>query len=298
MKVRLAYALLCLIWGSTWMAIRVVVNDVPPMRAAALRFIIAALILLPFVLVQRRKWPASRHEGQTVGVLGLAMIALPYGLIFWAEQYVSSSLTAVLYASLPLANAVLTPAVLGHSIPPRAFLSLLVAMGGIAYLFNVNLIATRQTFLGGALILIGVVSSAFANVYAKKRAANIDAAVSSALQFVIAGVLLSLAALTEIDEPASWSVKAVVALVFLSTAGSAVAFAVYYWLLKQIPAHKASTITLVVPFIAILEGALLLQEMVTIHMLAAAIVVLGAVAVVLRAEIEKSAQLGLSREAT
>jgi drug/metabolite transporter (DMT)-like permease len=203
----------------------------------------------------------------------------------------------VLYASLPLANAVLTPLVLGQSVPPRAFLSLLVAMGGVAYLFSLNLMATPQTFLGGGMVLVGVVSSAFANVFAKKRAAAIDPAVSSAVQFVIAAVLLGIAAVPERSEPATWSWLAILALLFLATAGSAVAFAVYYWLLKQVPAYQAATITLVVPFIAILEGALLLQEMITLHMLAAALVVLGAVAVVLRTEAEKSVTFSLRQEA-
>src|SRR5579864_9622939 len=91
------YVALCLIWGSTWLAIRWVVRDVPPLEAAALRFVIAGALLLGMAVAQRRPWPADGAQWNALIVLSFSIIALPYGLLFWAEQYVTSSMSAVLF---------------------------------------------------------------------------------------------------------------------------------------------------------------------------------------------------------
>src|SRR5947199_6778807 len=85
----LAFATLCLIWGSTWMAIRVLVHDVPPFRAAAIRFILAALLLLAIVLLKKLKWPETNQQWRALIVLGITIIVLPYGLLFWAERRIT-----------------------------------------------------------------------------------------------------------------------------------------------------------------------------------------------------------------
>src|SRR5262252_8586992 len=87
----LAFATLCLIWGSTWMAIRVLVRDVPPLRAATTRFVLADLLLIAIVFAKRLRWPAIAREWRALIVLGFTFIALPYGLLFWAERRITSS---------------------------------------------------------------------------------------------------------------------------------------------------------------------------------------------------------------
>jgi drug/metabolite transporter (DMT)-like permease len=86
----LGYIALCLIWGSTWLAIRVVVRDVPPLEAAALRFLAAGALLLGIAVAQRRPWPADRAQWNALLVLSLSIMAVPYGLLFWAERHVTS----------------------------------------------------------------------------------------------------------------------------------------------------------------------------------------------------------------
>src|SRR5215475_4765222 len=88
----LAYAVLCLIWGSTWLAIRIVVHDVPPLRAAAWRFVAAGILLLVLALLQKRSWPRVASQWNSILVLGVTMMGLPYCLLFWAEQHVMSSM--------------------------------------------------------------------------------------------------------------------------------------------------------------------------------------------------------------
>jgi drug/metabolite transporter (DMT)-like permease len=295
--VRFAYGLLCAIWGTTWLAIRVLVHDVPPLRAAALRFAIGAIVLVPFLLARRPRMPHGRREWRAILLLGFSMQALPFGLLFWAEQYVTSSMTAVLYSSAPLMVALLTPWMTGRSVPRTALYSLLVAMGGIAFLFQVDLRATPGTLLGGLMILGAVLSSAFSVVFAKREVSAVDPAVSTVVQLGIGSVLLFVGSVVLEGERASnWTTESLLALGFLGIFGSAIAFVAYYWLLRHVPAYKASTISLVVPFVAILEGSYLLKELITVHMFVASLIVLGAVAFTLRAESDEHTELKLTSQ--
>jgi drug/metabolite transporter (DMT)-like permease len=294
----LAFALCCAIWGSTWLAIRVVVRDIPPFRAAAIRFVIAAAILLVVAILQKAPLPASRREWRAIAILGVTMMALPYGLLFWAEQHITSSITAVLYSSLPLCVALLTPTMTGKPVPRAAIYSMLIAIGGIAILFQVDLRASIRTVLGGTAVLIAVVASAFSSIFAKQETRDVHPVVAVGLQLIIGSAFLATASiLMEANEPSHWTRASISALIFLATFGSAIAFAVFYWLLRHMHAYQLSTINLVVPFVAIAEGALILREFITPMMLVAAVVVLGAVGFVLRAESDEPAQLNLSRPA-
>ena len=294
----LAFALLCAIWGSTWLAIRVVVHDVPPLRAAAARFFIAAGVLAVVALVQKAPLPKTNKEWRATLVLSLTMMALPYGLIFWAEQHISSSITAVLYSSSPLMAALLTPAMTGRPVPRSAIYSLLVAVGGMAMLFDADLSGSIHSIIGGVAVLVGVIASSWSSVYAKRETNEVHPVVSTALQLFVGAVALGILSLTvEKNQPADWTTPSVLALLFLAIFGSAIAFALYYWLLRYMDAYKATTINLIVPFVAILEGSLILHEMITAMMLLSAIIVLGAVGFVLKAQMDDPVRLQISRAA-
>jgi drug/metabolite transporter (DMT)-like permease len=293
---RLAFVLLCAIWGTTWLAIRVVVRDIPPFFAASARFLIAAALLAIVGVAQRASLPRTAREWRATLALSVTMMALPYGLIFWAEQSVASSVTAVLYSASPLAVALMTPAMTGRAVPRAAIYSLLVGVGGIAILFQVDLRLNVGTLLGGIGVLIGVLSSSWSTIYAKKETNEIHPVVSTALQLFVGGILLAfLSFAVERGHPVRWTPVSTIALLFLAIFGSAIAFVLYYWLLRYMDAYKAVTINLVVPFVAIIEGAFILHEMITPTMLLSAVIVLGAVGFTLKAQSDESQQLKLSR---
>jgi drug/metabolite transporter (DMT)-like permease len=230
-----------------------------------------------------------------VAVLGLTMIAIPYGLLFWAEQFVTSSMTAVLYSALPLCVAALTPWMSKHSVPRQAIFSMVVGVGGIGVLFSQGLTATRATLLGGLAILAAVVSTAFSILFAKREISSIDPVVSTGWQFLVGAVALVAGSLVmERGRASEWTPHALIALLFLAVVGSAVAFALYYWLLRHIQPYQISTLSLVVPIVAIIEGAAILQEPIPPVMLVASLVVLAAVAGVLRAQAGQPAPITLS----
>jgi len=286
----LAYIALCLIWGSTWLNVHVLVQYVPPFRAAAIRFLLAATLLFLWVIFRKSKWPREARQWNAILVLGFTVIGIPYALQFWAQQYITSSLSAVLFSALPLTVALLTPLMMKRTVPRQGVLAMLVAFGGLLLLLSADLKFGSREFWGGIAVLGSMFGSAWSAVYAKLRLRDVDPVVSTTMQLLIGAIGLFWASWAlESHRPADWTRTAVLALLFLATFGSATAFALYYWLLKHIQPYQISTINLIIPVVAVLEGSLLGHEHIPLMMIVAMIVVLGSVAVVLRAEAETKA---------
>lgn len=284
-RLLLGYVTLCLIWGSTWLAIRVLVRDVPALEGAAIRFVVGGVLLLAMALIQRRPWPRDARAWNAIAVLSLTIMAVPYGLLFWAEQYVTSSMTAVLFSAMPLMVALFTPLLTGHKVPRDAVFGLLVAFGGLLALLYSSLSTSRPALLGGAAIVVAMALSGWSIVYAKTRLHEVDPVVSTAMQLLLGSVALGWGVwVLEAHRHARWTWPAVGALSFLTICGSCVGFVVYYWLLKRMQPYQLSTTSLIVPLIAVLEGSLLGREPIPLIMLAVMAVVLISVATVLRAE--------------
>lgn len=284
----LAYISLCLIWGSTWLAIRVSVRDVPPMEAASIRFSLAAIVLFVWVLFRKSDWPKHPRQWNAILILGFTVIAIPYGLLFWAEQYVTSSLCPVLFSALPLTVALLTPLMMHRTVPRTAVFAMLVAFGGLLVLLSTDLQLGSKAFWAGLAVLVAMSGSAWSAVYAKLHLHDVDPVVSTALQLLVGSVGLFWAMWAlESHRHATWTRSAVFSLLFLATFGAAAAFAIYYWLLQHIQPYQISTINLVIPIVAVLEGSFLGHESIPLMMIAAMVLVLGSVGVVLRAEAEE-----------
>jgi len=281
----LGYVSLCLIWGSTWLAIRVVVRDVPPLQAAAVRFLAAAALLLIVVLLQKRSWPKDKSEWHAIFVLSITVMAVPYGLLFWAEQYVTSSMTAIFYSAMPMVVSLITLLLTQSKVPRNAVYAMLVAFGALLYLIYDGLSTKGRGMLGGAAVLFSMMLSAWSVVYAKKRLRDVDSVVATGLQLLCGSVVLFWGMWAmESHRHAVWTKAALLAMLFLTLFGSAAAFVIYYWLLKTLHPYQLSTISLLTPVIAVMEGALFWGERVSLMMLLAVAVVLGSIGVVLRAE--------------
>jgi drug/metabolite transporter (DMT)-like permease len=281
------YVSLCLIWGSTWLAIRIVVRDVPPFEAAALRFVTAGVLLLGMALLQKRRWPADGSQWNAICVLSLTIMALPYGLLFWAEQHVTSSMSAVLYSAMPLAVSLFTPLMMRHKVPRQAIFAMVIAFGGLLALFYQDLSKTREALIGGVAVLVAMFLSSWSVVYAKQRLPNIDSVIATGLQLLLGsvGLFWGMWAL-EAHRHAVWTRTAVFAMAYLTIFGSAAAFVIYYWLLKKLQPYQLSSISLLIPLVALVAG-LLAGEPVSWMMVIATIAVVGSVRSVVMAEKEK-----------
>src|SRR5258707_650406 len=179
----LGYLSLCFIWGSTWLAMRVAVREIPPLKAAAVPFLIAAVLLLLSLLFRKAKWPQDRRQWKPGKELSPTVIAAPYRLLLWAEQYVSSSIGALLFSAMPLLVALMTPLMLGRTVPRNAVFAMLLGLGGLATLFwKGELTASTRSLWGGLAVLSAVLMSAWSVVYAKTRLQDVDPVIATGLQ--------------------------------------------------------------------------------------------------------------------
>lgn len=294
-----AYGLICLIWGSTWGAIRLLVRDIPALRAAGARFLLAGLLLALLALLRRRTVRFETRQWWALIILGLTMMGLPYGLLFWAEYRISSSMSAILFSSCPLFVALFTPLMSRTRVPRRAVLAMLIALGAIAVLFYSGLSGSPELLLGGGAVMLAVVISGWSAVFAKRELRGVSPIWGTAVQFIVAAVSLFIASwFFERQQPSDWNRTSLLALGFLTIFGSVIAFSLYYWLLETMHAYQLSTTNLVIPIIAMAEGAVLLRENVSLTMALSAALVLVSVGVVLRAdEHEAMTELGLTSDA-
>lgn len=270
------YGLLVLIWSSTWVAIKIGLEDCPPLLGAGARFALAGLVLLVIAAAQRR---SLRTDWLLAAVLALAPFALAYGLVYWGEQYVPSGLAAVLFGILPLYMAVLGAMLLPDE-PLRAPLVLGVMIGiaglALAFLESVELGAAEKAALGASALALAPVGAAVGNIAQKRRAAELDAVVLNGWAMLVGGlVLLFASAVSEDWGEFVWSAESVGSIAYLALFGSAIAFVTLTVLLRHISAMAMSFLAMVLPFGALLFGAALYDEAITARALGGAALVAG-----------------------
>ncbi len=275
------YAVCCLIWGSTWLVIKVAITDLPPFLFAGVRMALACALLTPLALRSRDR-PPDRVERRDIALAGLLQMGASYAMVFMASKAVGSGLTAVLFATFPiwvglfahtlLPNEPLTPARLAAAALGLAGVAVLEAPGLTGIRMDVRVAAASTLPLGSALV------SAFANVWIKKRLGGVSPLVNLWGQTLVGAVfLLTLAVVFERGLPAVWSARAVGALLYLAVFGTVVTFLCLFWLIPRIPMAAVGAISLIDTVIAVALGAAILAEPVDTRLVAgAALVLVGA----------------------
>jgi drug/metabolite transporter (DMT)-like permease len=274
------YALLVLIWSSTWVAIKIGLEDAPALLGAGVRFALAGVLLLGFAAARRRPLKTDRLLAL---VLGLLPFAFCYGLVYWGEQYIPSGLTAVLFGVMPLYTAILASFLL-HDEPLRArvLLGVALALAGLSLAFaeSLELGSEERAALGAIAVVLSPLGAALGNVALKRRATHLDAIVLNGWAMLIGGaLLLALSAATEDWGDAVWGAKALGSIAYLAVVGSAVAFVTLTVLLREMSAQASSFIALLIPFGALTFGAVLYDESITLRAVAGAVLVVAGLAV-------------------
>ncbi len=277
------YALLCLIWGSTWLVIKVGYGDLGPFNVAALRFLLAAAVLGALVPLLGARWPAGRAEWTLVAVVGLFLFAADYGLIYWAEQFLDSGLTAILFATLPLVTVFLAHAYLpGDRLTPRKLAGTLLAFFGVLALFADRLHLDPSKAGPMLAVILAAVCAAVSAVASKHHAGALHPASLNAPAMLVGALALAVASLATGDGIAfprdvyTWA-----AVVYLAMAGSVVTFLIYFSLLKTWSVTGLSFVSVFTPAVALLLGFVFRGERMTILMLLGAALILTGVAVAL-----------------
>jgi drug/metabolite transporter (DMT)-like permease len=279
-------ALLVLIWGTTWAAIRIGLGSIPPLFGVAARFALAGIVLWAVALAMGLRGERLRVPPKLWVVHGTCTFGVSYGLVYWAEQWVPSGLAAVLFATFPLFVAVLAHFGLpGEQLKPRAAAGLVVGFSGVALVFSEDLAALGgpQVAFAGAVMLLAPLSSAVSQVAVKRWGAATHPVPMNAGAMVLAtAVVGALAAVVERDRPVSLDAAAVGSVLYLALLGTAVAFSLYFWLLRHMTATGLSLTAYFIPIVALLVGAALFDEPVTLRVVGGAALVIAGTALASR----------------
>src|SRR5256714_4620274 len=256
-----AFVALCLIWSSTWLAIKFGLRDRPPVSFVAIRFVIAVIVLLAISVGRVPLIPKGRGDFKLLAWTGALMFCVNYALLFWAELYVSSGLSAVLQATFRISglfSALFVPPT--EPLRRARIAGAVLALGGVAVICSRLLdFGGLLAFWGGVGIVFGAAGAAFSNVLLKARAIRLAPAMIAAWQMIFGLVPLIVAGLFFEGNPLHfhWTARATFCLFYLAIPGSALAFLLLYWLMPRMSVTNLQTISFITPPGAVLFGWLL-----------------------------------------
>ena len=291
LKVVIAFALVYVFWGSTYLGIRVAVERVPPILMAGARFLAAGVILLAYCALAGRRVAVTREQFGRLAVVGILLLSIANAVLAWAELHVPTGLAALLVSVSPIWFLVIERYLIetGDGAGRAG-----VAGVGLGALGMVILLWPRLAEVGtvgwlegiAALSLVG--SSfiwALGSVLERRWRLSLDPLVGAGWQMTIAGALNVIVGLALGEHRAArWDGAGIAAIAYLIVFGSWVGYSAYIWLLRHVPTAKVATHAYVNPIVAVLLGWLLLHERIDGFMMAGAAVIVPAVALVTRAE--------------
>lgn len=283
-RIVLAFAAVYLIWGSTYLTIRLAIDTMPPLLMAGARFLIAGLIL--FAFTHRRGAPRERltwRQWRAATIIGFCLLLGGNGIVTWGEQYVHTGLAALIVATVPLWMAILAPLFGGAWVRRSAAVGVVIGLAGVVLLLRPGGAAPTewQTFI----VPLSPLLWACGSLYAQRAPMPRQALTATAMEMIAGGLLLGIAGLA-LGEAGHTHLNAVsgqslFAFVYLIVFGSLVAYTAYIWLLHHVSATAVSTYAYVNPLVAVLLGAWVLSEQITWLTVVAGLMIIAAVALIL-----------------
>jgi drug/metabolite transporter (DMT)-like permease len=285
-SVVLAFSAIYIIWGSTYLGIRIAIESMPPFLMAAARFLFAGSILFGFLKLRGARWP-TRHQWIANGVIGTLLLLGGNGLVVWAELTIPSGITALLIGIGPLFIVLTEWAWPGGTRPTAiTMVALLLGFAGVTWLA-----APWQNASGGGLDPAGVlaivgacVSWALGSIYSRHAKHGADPFFAASLQMLGGGAMLAILALLHGDfgqfNPTAITPRAWGAFLYLSAIGSLVGFSTFVWLMKHTSPARVATYAYVNPVVAVFLGWLILGEPITSRTIVASVIIIAAVAII------------------
>jgi drug/metabolite transporter (DMT)-like permease len=282
MKARLVWLVLCGIWGSTWLFIKLGLADLPPLTFAGIRFVIACAILFTIIQLRRIQLPRARGDWSLLAITGILSFGFNYGLVFWGEQYISSGLAALLQATLPAFGLVFAHLHLpGERLSWAKIGGVVLGVCGVGVVFSNQLeVSGRQALAGCVALILSAMFAAYSNVLVKKSGKHLDPVILAAGQMFFGLLLLLGVGIPLEGNPLRfhWTPVALMALLYLAVVGSVIAFVLYYWLVLHMDVTKSMLIALVTPVVAVLLGMIVLGEQIGWRTLAGGAMIMAGIA--------------------
>jgi len=286
MKKTFGFASICLIWGTTFLAIKIGLEDLPPFLAVGLRFLVAGLVLACYLLFAhgRVALPKGRENLKLILSLTLLNYLIPYALVYWGEQFISSGLTAVIFAMLPLNIIFISTAFFRDKQSFWDVGGVVLGLAGIVVIFSEAVFRQSGFHVQGmiAVYLCSLSQAAIAIILKRSKIPYRPLEVNL-VPFLTSGVLitgLSLVAEKGRDVRITWS--AALSVLYLSIFGTVLAFGIYLWLIPRVKLSLLSTYAYILPLIALLAGYLLLKETLSPLQLGGTCLVLGGISLTTR----------------
>jgi drug/metabolite transporter (DMT)-like permease len=261
-QVAIAFAIVYLVWGSTYLAIRVGVQDLPPWLFAGIRFLAAGALMLAYARLRNAPFPAARRDWLSITVTALLMLVAGNGLVTWSEQWVESNQAALLVATSALWLAWIgTWGAHGERLNRLTLLGLGLGFGGVAVLVQSGLALRAAPAAAYAALSLAPLTWAAGSVWSRRAPVSCPPVMTAALQMLIAGVVMTAAGLV-LGETARWTPtpESLVALAYLVVFGSCLAYGAYLWLVHEVPPARLGTYAYVNPAVAVVLGWWLLDE--------------------------------------
>ncbi len=281
----LLIGLLCLIWGSTWIVIKFGLEDMPPFTSAGVRFLIAAAVMTAATFWLRDREGGTRPPLWLSVVLGFTSFGLSYAVVYWSETRLPSGIVSVLWSVFPMFMAVSGHLFLrGETLRARQWLGFVVGFIGVWLLFVTDV----KSFGAGAIpaglvMLLSPIAATVGTTLVKRYGSGVNSlALNRDGMWIGAAILCLIALVTERDATPRWTGAAILGILYLAIVGTAVAFGLYFWLLRHRPANHLTLISYVTPAVALLLGAAFGETPITRYTLAGSLLILVGIALVVR----------------
>jgi drug/metabolite transporter (DMT)-like permease len=280
----IAYAAICVLWGTTFLAIRVAVETMPPLVITAIRFVGAGVILCLIALFTRARFPGDAADWRRQAITGVLNVAIANAAVVWAEQYITSGLAALLAAMIPIWMAVLETLAGESRFTRWKVTGLLLGFAGVGLLVAPAIgqpDISLKFFLAVAAVQINCIAWNIGTLRSKRRPSSGSPIAVAAVQMLSGGTAVGvMALLTGGYRDLDWSARSFAAVLYLMIFGSIVAYSAFLYALSRISAGKLSSYAYINPVIAVIVGAIVLHEALTLRIIVAMFVILSGVAVI------------------
>ena len=279
LKIALVYALLCFIWGSTWLVIRIGLETMPPIFSAGLRFSLATVFIFILMQIRSIKLQTDKISIRLYLIMGFFSFVIPFGLVYWAEQFIPSGMASVLFAVYPFFVLIFSYlSISKESIDIYKISGVVLGFAGIFTIFSDSFGGDITDYLLGmfAVVISGTMQAGIA-VLIKKYGHHLNSLSMNFIPMLIAGISMLIVGLM-FEDLTNFSLKlnAALSIIYLGFFGSVVTFTSYYWLLKKINIVILSLTAFITPIVALILGFLVYNEQLsTRHFIGSSLVLIG-----------------------
>lgn len=277
-----AFSVVYLVWGSTYLGIRLMIEHLPPFLSAGVRFLLAGVLMLIYARWKRYRLPSTVSELRSIVIVSIAMLVGANGLVTWSEQWVESSQAALIVATSALWIAWLgTLGPQGQVVSAVTYGGLVIGVGGVALLVGEGLHLGNAPWFAYVGLLVSPFLWAWGSIVSKRRPIACAPFANAAVQTLVAGLILSTIGIAGGEgERWSWEPSSLGALLYLTVFGTCIAYGCFFWLVHQVTPAQLGTYAYVNPAVAVLLGGWLLEEKLSTLKIAGTFIILGSVLIV------------------